>query len=98
MSRLGHEVAVFSRIEDPYQPDFNITTEKDNFDQLIQLFLVNHARSRDRYRHSGMDKAFDNVSANFEPRNNSHQPFKSSFDWNHRHRILLRNSCCFYAS
>ena len=67
LSHLGHEVAVFSRIEDPYQPDFNITTEKDDFDQSIQLFLVNHARSRDRFRHSGMDKAFKAVLETVNP-------------------------------
>jgi len=67
LSRLGHKVAVFSRIEDPYQQDFNITREKDDFDQSIQLFLVNHARSRDRFRHSGMDKALKTVLDTFNP-------------------------------
>ena len=60
-------MAVFSRIEDPYQPDFNITTEKDDFDQSIQLFLANHARSRDRFRHSGMDNVFKPVLETVNP-------------------------------
>ncbi len=67
LSHIGHKVAVFSRIEDPYQPDFNITTEKDDFDQSIQLFSVNHARSRDRFKHSGMDEAFKAVLETVNP-------------------------------
>lgn len=64
LAYLGHKVAVFSRIEDPYRPDFDLTTEKDG---AIQLFMVNHARSRDRYRHEGMDRALETVLKTFNP-------------------------------
>lgn len=64
LASLGHKVAVFSLIEDPYRPDFEVTTGKDN---TIQLFFANHARSRDRYKHEKMDHAFGNIVKTFKP-------------------------------
>jgi glycosyltransferase involved in cell wall biosynthesis len=61
LSRRGHKVTVFSRIEDPYLKDFELVSEKDNLDSSIEVYLANHARGRDRYKNEGMDKAFKRV-------------------------------------
>lgn len=53
-----HEVHVFSRIEDPFDPEFSMRTEKDLDDPRITLHLVNVARSKDRYRHEEIDTHF----------------------------------------
>ena len=67
LTNRGHTVAVFTREEDPYRPDFKISTEHDEIDKSIQVYLANHARSRDRYQHQGMDKAFLDVINEFRP-------------------------------
>ncbi len=54
----GHEVHVFTREEDPFGPDFRMRTETDPDDARISLHVVNHPRSRDRYRESGIDERF----------------------------------------
>ena len=53
-----HEVHVFTREEDPFAPDFALRRERDPDDKRISLHLVNAPRSRDRYRHSGIDRRF----------------------------------------
>jgi glycosyltransferase involved in cell wall biosynthesis/MoaA/NifB/PqqE/SkfB family radical SAM enzyme len=56
-----HEVHVFTREEDPFRPDFAIRTEADAHDSRVALHVVNVARSRDRYRHVGVDQRFAEV-------------------------------------
>lgn len=58
---FGHRVSVFTREEDPYKPDFELSIEHDQLNPKIVLYVANHARSRDRYRHEGMDSAFESV-------------------------------------
>ncbi len=53
-----HEVHVFTREEDPFRPDFAVRTEADAGDPRVALHVVNVARSRDRYRHAGVDQRF----------------------------------------
>lgn len=65
--KAGHEVAVFTREEDPYRPDFDIRCDHDLQDPSIRVYYANHARSRDRYRHVGMDDAFISVLSNENP-------------------------------
>ena len=65
--KAGHEVAVFASEEDPYRPDFDIRLDNDLQAPSIRIYLVNHARSRDRYRHVGMDAAFYKVLSNERP-------------------------------
>ena len=65
--QVGHDVSVFTREEDPYRPDFDIRQEHDPQDPSIKVYLANHARSRDRYRHTGMDDAFSKVLSNEKP-------------------------------
>jgi len=65
--KAGHEAAVFTRDEDPYRPDFDIRCDHDLQDPSIRIYYANHARSRDRYRHVGMDDAFSSVLLNEKP-------------------------------
>jgi glycosyltransferase involved in cell wall biosynthesis/MoaA/NifB/PqqE/SkfB family radical SAM enzyme len=53
-----HEVHVFTREEDPFAPDFAVRAEADPRDPRVALHVVNVARSRDRYRHAGVDQRF----------------------------------------
>lgn len=54
----GHEVHVFTREEDSFAEDFALRREVDRDDARVRLHLVNTARSRDRYRHEGVDARF----------------------------------------
>jgi glycosyltransferase involved in cell wall biosynthesis/MoaA/NifB/PqqE/SkfB family radical SAM enzyme len=54
----GHEVHVFTRQEDSFAEDFELRREQDRDDPRVHLNLVNVARSRDRYRHDGVDRRF----------------------------------------
>lgn len=57
----GHEVHVFTREEDSFAPDFAVRREVDRDDPRVQLHVVNHPRSRDRYRRVGIDHRFAEV-------------------------------------
>ncbi|MGA2198950.1 MAG: glycosyltransferase [Nitrososphaerales archaeon] len=57
----GHSVSVFSRKEDPFRPDYELTTEAESTEPRITLFVVNLANGRDRYRHAEVDARFDEV-------------------------------------
>jgi len=66
--RKGYEVAVFSRIENPFIPDYELIEEVDEFDtNHVPLFLVNVARQKDRYQSDGVDAQFEKVLASFNP-------------------------------
>ena len=58
LAARGHEVHVFTREEDSFAEDFALRREHDRDDPRVQLHLVNVARSRDRYRHDGVDRRF----------------------------------------
>ncbi len=62
-----HEVHVFTREEDPFRPDFAVRTEADARDPRIALHVVNVARSRDRYRHAGVDQRFAELLDRVQP-------------------------------
>lgn len=51
-----HEVHVFTREEDAFAEDYALREELDPDDARIRLHLVNLPRSRDRYRHEGVDR------------------------------------------
>ena len=53
-----HEVHVFTREEDSFAADGVTRDEQDPDDRRIHLRLVNAPRNRDRYRDSGVDRAF----------------------------------------
>ncbi len=67
LSKAGHDISVFTREEDPYQLDFEIAEESDAIDKAIKLYVVNHSRSKDRFRHEGMDRAFAGVLREVDP-------------------------------
>jgi len=63
----GHEVAVFSRYENPFEPEYAQRTEQDHLKPEIKLHLINITRSKDRYRHDEVDHAFGELLAQFQP-------------------------------
>ena len=65
--RQGHKVAVFSRREDPFLPDFEMTRMPDPSESGVDRFLVNLPNSRDRYSHSSVDDCFESVLGEFKP-------------------------------
>lgn len=58
LAARGHEVHVFTREEDSFAEDFALRREQDRDDPRVQLHLINVVRSRDRYRHDGVDRRF----------------------------------------
>ena len=63
----GHSVSVFCRKEDPFRPDYELTSEVDPSDPRISLFIVNLPNGRDRYRHAEVDARFDGVLRRIDP-------------------------------
>jgi glycosyltransferase involved in cell wall biosynthesis/MoaA/NifB/PqqE/SkfB family radical SAM enzyme len=62
-----HEVHVFTREEDPFAPDYAARQEADPDDPRIALHLVNVPRTRDRYRHAGVDQRFAELCDRLRP-------------------------------
>ena len=60
-----HEVAVFTREEDPFAADF--TLRKTVSGTGPELYLMNMARSKDGYRHAELDERFAEVVEAFKP-------------------------------
>lgn len=67
LSDAGHVVHVFTREEDPFAPDFHMRLETDADDPRVTLHLVNVPRSRDRYRHVGVDQRFAELLDTLRP-------------------------------
>jgi len=61
LAAAGHEVHVFTREEDSFAEDFALRRERDADDRRVALHVVNNPRSRDRYRHAGIDRRFAQV-------------------------------------
>lgn len=62
-----HEVHVFTREEDSFAPDFSLRGERDADDDRVALHVVNVPRSKDRYRHVGVDRRFAEVLDRLQP-------------------------------
>ncbi len=67
LSDAGHEVHVFTREEDSFAEDFAIHRERDADDSRVALHVINNPRSRDRYRHAGIDARFVEVLESLRP-------------------------------
>jgi glycosyltransferase involved in cell wall biosynthesis/MoaA/NifB/PqqE/SkfB family radical SAM enzyme len=67
LAAAGHEVHVFTREEDSFSPDSALRRERDADDPRIALYVVNNPRSRDRYRHVGIDERFVEVLEDVRP-------------------------------
>lgn len=62
-----HEVHVFTREEDPFAPDFVMREKVDSDEPGVSLHIVNIPRSRDRYRHEGVDQRFAELLDRLQP-------------------------------
>lgn len=62
-----HDVRVFTREEDPFAPDYAMRDDVDPDDDRVRLHLVNMPRSRDGYRHEGVDARFAALLDSFRP-------------------------------
>ena len=65
--RRGNEVRVFSRYENPFEPEFAQRVEKDLLEPRIKLHLINITRSKDRYSHDEIDRAFAELLDDYNP-------------------------------
>lgn len=63
----SHQVAVFTRFEDPFIPDYELLETTDPTKPSITLYQINMARDRDRYRHDSVDQQLKNVITRFQP-------------------------------
>jgi glycosyltransferase involved in cell wall biosynthesis len=63
----GHEVVVFSRMENAYKCEYSTEWSTDLSCPAIRLCLINMTHSRDGYRHEAVDAAFKEVLDNFQP-------------------------------
>ena len=63
----GHVVHVFTREENPFAVDFGLRLELDPDDERVAVHVINHARSRDRYRHEQVDARFAEVLDEVQP-------------------------------
>ncbi len=62
-----HEVHVFTREENPFAADYAMREARDPDDDRVSLHVVNMPRSRDRYRHVGVDQRFAEVLDRLRP-------------------------------
>lgn len=67
LARQGHTVAVFTRKEDPQQPNYEMSLELDYNNPTIRLHTINLVNSRDSFSHDEVDKRFDDVLDEFNP-------------------------------
>jgi len=64
---LGCEVEVFAREQNPFLPDYHITTEFDPIREDIPVHLINHARSNARFQNDAIDKEFKDLIDSIKP-------------------------------
>lgn len=62
-----HEVHVFTREEDSFAEDYALRQEVDPDDPRVRLHIVNMPRTRDRYRHAGVDQRFAELLDQLHP-------------------------------
>lgn len=63
----GINVAVFSRDENPFLPDYQLIYESDPLKPNIPVILINHPRSNIRIRNEHIDSAFKDTLKCFRP-------------------------------
>lgn len=61
----GNEVFVFTREENPYQPDFSIRKEKAK--KNLTLFYVNMAQGKDGFKHKIIDEKLSEIVSEIRP-------------------------------
>jgi glycosyltransferase involved in cell wall biosynthesis len=60
-----HEVAVFTREENPFAPDFTIRSKNEH--ERLSIHLANMARGKDGFRHNELDMLFTELVRSFRP-------------------------------
>ncbi len=65
LAACGHEVAVFTRTENPYLPDYHVTTEEAA--AKVKIYRVNMAREKDGFAHSALDDLLAQLCKDFGP-------------------------------
>ncbi len=63
----GIDVSVFSRIENPFLPEYQIIRESDEREPAIPVILINHPRSNIRFRNQYIDSAFRTTLEELKP-------------------------------
>lgn len=62
---IKNEVFVFTREENPYQPDFTIRTIKQI--KNLTVIYVNMSQGKDGFRHQAIDRIFENILEEIKP-------------------------------
>jgi glycosyltransferase involved in cell wall biosynthesis/MoaA/NifB/PqqE/SkfB family radical SAM enzyme len=64
-----HEVHVFTRQEDNFEPDYTLHSEMDPTDPRVILHVINMPKTRNqtRYRHEAIDHCFDGIISRIQP-------------------------------
>lgn len=64
-----HEVHVFTREENNFEPDYRLRNEIDPSDPRILLHVINMPKTRNqtRYRHEGIDRRFVELLSHIQP-------------------------------
>ncbi len=63
----GIDVSVFSRIENPFLPEYQLIHESDEREPNIPVILINHPRSNIRFRNQYIDSAFRSLLDELKP-------------------------------
>ncbi|MFX1535183.1 MAG: glycosyltransferase [Promethearchaeota archaeon] len=64
---IGHEVAVFSRFENLFLPNYEMYVEQDPLEPRVRLYTINMVRDCDRYRHEKVDTQLSRCLDEFKP-------------------------------
>jgi len=67
LARVGYEVTVFTREEDPLRPDYEVREEQDPSTPDVRLRVVNMPRSKERFRHRELDRIFSGLLVEMRP-------------------------------
>lgn len=64
-----HEVHVFTRQENNFEPDYTLHTEVDTLDPRILVHVINVPKTRhqNRYRHTEIDRCFKGLLSRIQP-------------------------------
>jgi glycosyltransferase involved in cell wall biosynthesis len=62
---INNELFIFTREENPYEPDYSIRKEIREHNQTF--YFVNMPRAKDGYRHAAIDSAFEEILKEVNP-------------------------------
>lgn len=67
LMKKGHVIEIFTRYENPFEPDFTLRIEEDPTNSNIKINLVNIPNSKDRYIHKKVDFLLLKAIDRFKP-------------------------------